>query len=154
MKVSELIAILQSLPHDAELAALRERPDPDRIADWFAKGCPEPGTFFTAGPERILADLVNVHCAALREQVAGLQKQYSDQLAATVDAYQQLEYLWETTHSCPCGARPESPNTHPHVTGCPTGKAVELFKGLAASPHRPIAGTLDEAVSESLGPNH
>ena len=25
---------------------------------------------------------------------------------------------------CNCGARAESPNTHPHVSGCPTGKAL------------------------------
>lgn len=44
-----------------------------------------------------------------------------------IDAYQQLEYLWSTTGSCPCGARMESPNTHPHVTGCPTGRAVAFL---------------------------
>jgi hypothetical protein len=44
-----------------------------------------------------------------------------------LDAYQQLAYLWNTTGSCPCGARLESPNTHSHVTGCPTGKAAEMF---------------------------
>jgi hypothetical protein len=49
------------------------------------------------------------------------------------DAYQQLLYLWEHTRSCPCGARPESPNTHPHVTSCPTGRAVELFGELSPS---------------------
>jgi hypothetical protein len=39
-------------------------------------------------------------------------------------ARQQLLYWWETKHSCPCGARPESPDTHPHVPWCPTGAAV------------------------------
>lgn len=42
-------------------------------------------------------------------------------------AYQQLACLWDTTRSCPCGARKESPNTHPHVIGCPTGAAAEMF---------------------------
>jgi hypothetical protein len=41
-----------------------------------------------------------------------------------MDAYRQLEYWWQTEHSCPCGARPESPNTHPHVGGCPTAAAL------------------------------
>lgn len=28
---------------------------------------------------------------------------------------------------CPCGARPESLNTHPHVTACPVSQALELM---------------------------
>ncbi len=42
-------------------------------------------------------------------------------------AYQQLRYLWETTNSCPCGARKESLQTHSHVSSCPTAKAVEML---------------------------
>ena len=41
-----------------------------------------------------------------------------------IQAGQQLLYWWETRHSCPCGARPESPDTHPHVPGCPTERAI------------------------------
>lgn len=37
---------------------------------------------------------------------------------------QQLAYLWHQTGSCPCGARKESPQTHPHVGGCPTAEAA------------------------------
>jgi len=44
-------------------------------------------------------------------------------------SYQQLAYLWESTGSCPCGARKESPSTHPHVISCPTAKAVLFMKG-------------------------
>lgn len=44
-----------------------------------------------------------------------------------IGAYQQLEYLWQFNHSCPCGARPGSLNTHSHDTDCPTAKAVELL---------------------------
>lgn len=36
-----------------------------------------------------------------------------------------LRYYWEETHSCPCGARRKSPVTHPHVPGCPVGRALE-----------------------------
>lgn len=50
-----------------------------------------------------------------------------------MEAYKQLEYLWATTHSCPCGARPESPNTHPHVIGCPTEKAVMMLAAMKES---------------------
>lgn len=44
-------------------------------------------------------------------------------VADLADSQQQLRYWWQTEHSCPCGARPESPKTHPHVGGCPTAKA-------------------------------
>lgn len=50
-----------------------------------------------------------------------------------MEAYKQLEYLWVTTHSCPCGARPESPQSHPHVIGCPTEKAVRMFAAMNES---------------------
>lgn len=30
---------------------------------------------------------------------------------------------------CPCGARPESPHTHPHVIGCPVGAAIAKAEG-------------------------
>lgn len=30
---------------------------------------------------------------------------------------------------CPCGARPESPETHPHVPGCAIAKALEALEG-------------------------
>lgn len=29
---------------------------------------------------------------------------------------------------CPCGARPETPHTHPHVCGCPTSKLITRLK--------------------------
>ena len=31
--------------------------------------------------------------------------------------------------NCPCGARPESPATHPHVSGCPVGYAIAKAEG-------------------------
>ncbi len=39
------------------------------------------------------------------------------------EAQQQLRYWWETQHSCPCGARAEALDTHPHVLACPTERA-------------------------------
>jgi len=41
-----------------------------------------------------------------------------DHVDALTDALRQVE------RSCPCGARPESFETHPHVTGCPVGVAL------------------------------
>lgn len=34
--------------------------------------------------------------------------------------------ILEIEMHCPCGARPESPKTHPHVWGCPVAKALLL----------------------------
>lgn len=34
------------------------------------------------------------------------------------------EDLLEIERHCPCGARPESIDTHPHVTGCPVERAL------------------------------
>ena len=35
---------------------------------------------------------------------------------------------------CPCGARPETPFTHPHVTGCLIGEAIEKLQGAGPLP--------------------
>lgn len=35
-----------------------------------------------------------------------------------------LDHYWQYT-VCPCGARRESPRTHPHAAGCPVGKALD-----------------------------
>lgn len=36
-----------------------------------------------------------------------------------------VRHFWENGVQCPCGARPESPDTHGHVAGCPVGAALE-----------------------------
>jgi len=48
-----------------------------------------------------------------------------------IAACQQLACFWEQFHSCPCGARKESPRTHPHVIGCPTAIAIDYLKQMA-----------------------
>lgn len=40
-----------------------------------------------------------------------------------------LEALKMVERHCPCGARPESPTTHPHVTGCLVGAAIQKAEG-------------------------
>lgn len=55
---------------------------------------------------------------AAKERATHLQE-------ALLDAQVQLRYWWHAEKRCPCGARPESPQTHPHVSGCPTGLAVD-----------------------------
>lgn len=34
----------------------------------------------------------------------------------------------EIERHCPCGARPESMRTHPHVGGCPVDKLIRLLR--------------------------
>lgn len=45
-------------------------------------------------------------------------------------AMELVETLMEIEVHCPCGARPESPNTHPHVTGCPVEKSIRIAEQL------------------------
>ena len=46
-------------------------------------------------------------------------------LLAALDAAASLAK--EIENHCPCGARPESPRTHPHVTGCPVYKLLRVL---------------------------
>lgn len=54
------------------------------------------------------------------ERVSATQRANREQ--ARADTLTQA--LREVEKNCPCGARPESPNTHPHVIGCPVGLAL------------------------------
>lgn len=40
------------------------------------------------------------------------------------EAMRLRDALLEIERHCPCGARPESPDTHPHVIGCPVARAL------------------------------
>lgn len=40
-----------------------------------------------------------------------------------------LAALKHAENHCPCGARPESPHTHPHVGMCPIGNALAKAEG-------------------------
>ena len=40
-----------------------------------------------------------------------------------------LAALKHAENHCPCGARPESPHTHPHVISCPIGDAIAKAEG-------------------------
>ena len=43
-----------------------------------------------------------------------------------------LELINQIETSCPCGARPESLGTHPHVSGCPVVELKSLLYGYFA----------------------
>jgi len=68
----------------------------------------------------------------VREQKVEIERLNRDLQAA----YQQLAYLWETAGSCPCGARKESPSTHPHVFSCPTAEACRIAAIALDNPQR------------------
>lgn len=61
-----------------------------------------------------------------------------------------LSDLREIERHCPCGARPESLVTHPHVIGCPVDLALEkcqkLEPMLVKSGHGPFELTPDETL--------
>lgn len=40
--------------------------------------------------------------------------------------------VMQVERTCPCGARPESPATHPHVIGCPVARALEVWQDATA----------------------
>jgi hypothetical protein len=66
---------------------------------------------------------------ALQDEVVALRAQLAAAQAALREA---LTNLREVERHCPCGARPESPSTHPHVGGCPVYQAIR-----ALSPEAP-----------------
>jgi hypothetical protein len=46
-----------------------------------------------------------------------------------VAAPEMYDALKTIERHCPCGARPETPRTHPHVGGCPVGDALARAEG-------------------------
>lgn len=49
----------------------------------------------------------------------------TDTLRNERDAWEAAaRHFWDNGTTCPCGARPGSPNTHSHVMGCPVGAVL------------------------------
>lgn len=67
----------------------------------------------------------------------------ADLAAAQAQVAVLRQLMPEIERNCPCGARPESPNTHPHVTACPVAKAVAV---LAASPAAALEQVREQAA--------
>ena len=44
-----------------------------------------------------------------------------------------IDLLGQIEMHCPCGARPESLNTHPHVSGCPVERSIIAARQLELS---------------------
>ena len=73
----------------------------------------------------------------------------TDTLRAALDAL--IAMLKEIEQHCPCGARPESPATHPHVITCPVERALHLAAVLQGSASLPTPTTPDlDALVEKL----
>ena len=75
-------------------------------------------------------ETLRVRLAKAEQQLADEQVQWSDTCTGWALAMEQMEAdvraLAEAINiqGCNCGARAESPKTHPHVSGCPTGFAM------------------------------
>lgn len=58
-------------------------------------------------------------------QKFGRQLRRLDAIGAKLSlANWHLYKTWEQTGTCLCGARKESPDTHPHTSSCPTADAI------------------------------
>ncbi len=88
--------------------------------------CDDCDTLIGTGPNPFMTPMVldNVRVKQVCRQLLGAMEEKRDLRFDLQAAYQQLKYLWNFHHGCPCGARLGSEHTHSHVTGCPTAKAV------------------------------
>ncbi len=59
------------------------------------------------------------------------------------DSRRALDLALAIERHCPCGARPESPNTHPHVLGCEVAELIQALGGECAT----VAGNYERAVT-------
>ena len=64
-----------------------------------------------------------VNLSAIALQVVGQIEELKTQNAHLLAALKHVE------RHCPCGARPETPHTHPHVLGCQVGIAIAKAEG-------------------------
>lgn len=62
----------------------------------------------------------------LREDRNKMRAAEADLTALRASGQALVEQLLQIERHCPCGARPESPHTHPHVGGCPVSEALAL----------------------------
>ncbi len=65
------------------------------------------------------------------------------------DIIKALELARSIEQHCPCGARPESPNTHPHVLGCEVAELIQVLGGECAT----VAGNYQRAVEPDCWPD-
>lgn len=84
----------------------------------------------------VTADLDEESALTAEGSIAWSEQADSLQLHARVAQLEQekatlLSALKEVERHCPCGARPETPKTHPHVSGCPVGYALESLTHVA-----------------------
>jgi len=62
--------------------------------------------------------------------------------------------LRAVANHCPCGYRPESPDTHPHVGGCPVATACEAADALSTPPPALTTTIGTDPVVLLNGPQH
>jgi len=83
----------------------------------YARACVEANLApLQAENERLRAEVAEWRrVAAAQAELHGEAEARAERLAEAL--------RWAERH-CPCGARPESPDTHPHLPGCPVGAAL------------------------------
>jgi hypothetical protein len=91
----------------------------------YAHGYPEPNQ------SKKYSDLLQSH-ASLCGKIEELKGQLD---AANLQVRDALFALGRfEVQGCPCGARPETPNTHPHVIGCHIAEAISVLEGRSEKP--------------------
>jgi len=84
----------------------------------------EEWELYSKEPESLSVGQLNWAVRALREEHYQLRLKSQKLREALLAAREALRL---GAHSCHCGARGESLDTHPHVLGCPTERALSLI---------------------------
>ncbi len=96
----------------------------------------------------VIAETIHFAKPVLEDRVSELERRIQEALVG-------LRLLEQT---CPCGARPESPNTHPHVTNCLLDVVIRRLQGPEKKSEpwtdeqkRAAVGVLDD-LQKKIGP--
>ena len=109
----------------AEVRLMSEILTPEQIAciqeQWPDEVSSCPWDEVLASHEKLRAQLAGVEVAFQDMRTErDMENEWRQELQADLLALAEAINI----QGCACGARAESPNTHPHVSGCPTGKAL------------------------------
>lgn len=103
-----------------------------------------------------MIDRQGSYVSGLHQRVKELESQLAVKDAENARLKEALEkalaFGIETAQHCPCGARPESLDTHPHVVSCPVEKLIAtLNKALSPSvqPFEFVPAQYNQAMVES-----
>ncbi len=106
--------------------------------------------FSQAGAERYIQEnghnlkkpRIYVECAYRNREWLAMRKHL-------IGCSRALELARSIERHCPCGARPESPNTHAHVPGCEVAELIQVLGGECAT----VAGNYQKAIEPDYWPD-